>query len=228
MAFAPKINRSRQRGLKMKSLVVITSILVLSLGSIALASEQSFQLTDAVIIDKTTVNPTLNKYALSTRDRIQSVWTTPINLVTADALKGKVAVMYEIARDGSLSHVRLLRGSGNAEMDRSLINAIRSAAPFASFPEQISAKSVQVKANFIIADLPTVPVLRVEHRTDGQSPSEPNQVTPQKKYIWGVPAGTALRKDVSLPSLENLREISGPVIEPPHSMKFKWGSEADK
>ncbi|MFH0957579.1 MAG: TonB family protein [Pseudomonadota bacterium] len=212
----------------MKILVVITSILILSLGSLALASEQPSQLMDTVTIDKTTINKALNKYALSTRDRIQGVWTTPLNLVTADALKGKVAVMYEIERDGSLSHVRLLRGSGNSEMDRSLLNAIRSAAPFASFPGDISAKKVQVKANFIIADLPTVPVLKVEHRTDGQSPPEPSQVAPQKKYIWGVPAGTALRKDVSIPSLENLREISGTVIEPPHSRKFEWGDKNEK
>ncbi len=212
----------------MKSLVFLISIMILSLGSVALAFEQPSQLVDTVIIDKTTRNPTLNKYALSTRDRIQSVWTTPLNLVTADALKGKVAVMYEIARDGSLAHVRLLRGSGNSEMDRSLINAIRSAAPFAAFPAQIPAGKVLVKANFIIADLPTVPVLRVEHRSNHQTSSESNQIAPQKKYIWGIPAGTALRKDVSRPDLENLKQISGPVIEPPHSMKFKWGSEKEK
>ncbi|MCX5871903.1 MAG: energy transducer TonB [Deltaproteobacteria bacterium] len=211
----------------MKRIVVLVSVLILGLGSLGFSADQMSQLADKVIVDKTTRNRTLNDYVLLTRDVIQNVWTTPVNIVTSDAIKGKVAVMYEIARDGALVSVELVRGSGNTEMDRSLLRAIRSASPFPAFPDGLAAKRVLIKANFIVADLPTLPVLRVEHRTDAQGTSQSAQVESHKKYIWGVPAGTALRKDISIPDLETVNDNPQPVAKPPHSNKFKWGVDAN-
>lgn len=211
----------------MKRIVVLISVFILGLSSLGFSADQTSQLADKVIVDKTTRNRTLNDYVLSTRDVIQNVWTTPVNLATPDALKGKVAVMYEIARDGSLVSVELVRSSGNKEMDRSLLRAIRSASPFPGFPDGLEAKRVVIKANFIVADLPTLPVLRVEHRTDGQGTSQPSQVESHKKYIWGVPAGTALRKDITIPDMETVKDTAEPVAEPPHSNKFKWGVDTN-
>jgi TonB family protein len=211
----------------MKRIVVLVSVLILGLGSLGFSADQMSPLADKVIVDKTTRNRTLNDYVLLTRDVIQNVWTTPVSLVTSDAIKGKVAVMYEIARDGALLSVELVRGSGNTEMDRSLLRAIRSASPFPAFPDGLAAKQVLIKANFIVADLPTLPVLKVEHRTDAQGKSQPAQVESHKKYIWGVPAGTALRKDISIPDLETVNDNPQPVAKPPHSNKFKWGVDAN-
>ena len=150
---------------KMKRILVLISALVLGLSSLGFAADQISEPTDKVVIDRTTASRTLNNYVMWTRDSIQKVWTTPINLMTSDALKGKIAVMYEVARDGSLMSLQLLRGSGNSDLDRSLLGAIRAASPFPEFPGEITANRVLIKANFIVADLPVVPVLRVEHRT---------------------------------------------------------------
>jgi TonB family protein len=208
---------------KMKRILVLISALVLGLSSLGFAADQISGPTDKVVIDRTTANRTLNNYVMWTRDSIQKVWTTPINLMTSDALKGKIAVMYEVERDGSLVSLQLLRGSGNSDLDRSLLGAIRAASPFPAFPGEITANRVLIKANFIVADLPVVPVLRVEHRAGAQGPSEPQQIESHKKYIWGVPAGTALRKDLSIPRDENLKEKPRPTAAFPHSMKFQWG-----
>jgi len=212
----------------MKKIVFLISMLILSLSSFGFAADQASRPIDKIIVDKTPRNTPLNNYAVLTRDHIQNVWTTPVNLMTSDALKGKVAVKYEIARDGSLVSVQLVRGSGNPDMDRSLIKAIRSAAPFPAFPRDLTAGNVLIKANFIVADLPVVPVLKVEHRMDSQGPSETTQVDSHKKYIWGVPAGTALRKDISIPAEEALKEKTPTAVEYPHSTKFKWGINTDK
>ncbi|MFA6223688.1 MAG: hypothetical protein WC647_15365 [Desulfomonilaceae bacterium] len=62
---------------------------------------------------------------------------------------------------------------------------------------------------------------------DTPSPADVTKMESHKKYIWGVPAGTALKKDVSIPVDETLKDYQEPVVQPPHSMKFKWGVDAD-
>ena len=212
----------------MKKVVVLVSALVLGFTSLGFAIDRTSLSFNTIVVDKTTKNVVLNNYVMSTRDSIQKVWTTPLNIQTSDALKGKVAVMYEVARDGSLSSLQLLRSSGNPDMDRSLLNAIRSAAPFAAFPQKLNANRLLIKANFIVADLPVVPVLRVEHRITTQDTSAPQQLEPHKKYIWGIPAGTALRKDLSIPRNEIQQEKPQTAVAFPHSMKFEWGLKANK
>lgn len=211
----------------MKRIAVLISVLILSFGSLVFGEDQHSRLVEKVVVDKTTINRTLNNYVLLTRDAIQKAWTTPVNLLTSDALKGKIAVMYEVSRDGALVSLKLLRGSGNPDMDQSLLRAIRAAVPFPAFPRELDAPRVLIKANFIIADLPVVPILKVEHRTNAQGLKETAQVEPQKKYIWGVPAGTALRKDKSIP-LDKTVEDKPIEVPFPHSMKFQWGTEAYK
>ena len=189
----------------MKRIILIASALVLAFSSFGLALDQTSPRIDTLVVDRTTRNAAINNYVMSTRDSIQNVWTTPVNINTSDPLKGKVAVNYEIASDGSLGALQLVRGSGNPEMDESLLKAIRAAAPFPRFPRELIARKIQVRANFIVADLPVVPVLKVEH-----------QVETRKKYIWGVPAGTALRKDLSIPRDESVQQPpSAPVPFPP-------------
>lgn len=73
-------------------------------------------------------------------------------------------------------------------------------------------------------NLPVTPVLKVEHRTDSPGLTETGQVASQKKYIWGPPAGAALRKDQSIPRDEAVNDKYVPRVPFPHSMKFQWGS----
>lgn len=62
---------------------------------------------------------------------------------------------------------------------------------------------------------------------DSASSTNGTKAETGKKYIWGVPAGTALKKDVSIPVDEALKNTPEPAVQYPHSDKFKWGVDAN-
>jgi TonB family protein len=156
-------------------------------------------------------NMSLSEYALVTRDAIQQAWTTPTPYDAEKAVKGRVTVSYEIARDGKIGRVKLIKGSGIPEMDKSLIKAIKRAAPFPALPEELRTDKVTIKANFVIADLPTLPVIAINHEL-GRTAQQPGETSNPKKFIWGLPAGNA-----EIASTES----SDPPR--PAAKKYKWG-----
>lgn len=195
----------------MKKSIIITLALSLTL----LVAVQAMAQSGEIVVDRSTRNKALNDYTLLTRDAIQRAWTTPVTINQPGALKGRVSIAYSIARDGSVLSVELVSGSGNPDMDRSLVTAIRSAAPFPAFPDEVQAPSILIRANFVVADLPTVPVVVARHDT-AEAPklveTEPEK-TP-KKYIWGVPAGSSESKTSDS---ENLPDSPSPT------KKYHWG-----
>lgn len=179
----------------MKKTLIAAILLVPALTLIAAASENVAGIADQVIVDRSTRSKVLNDYTLLTRDTIQRAWTTPTALNTPGALKGRISINYIVTRSGALEALELVKGSGNPDMDSTLLQAIRLAAPFPPFPDEISARRLLIRANFIVADLPTTPVTTVEHSVqDGKS--SPSGTTNQnsKKFIWGAPAGAAGQK----------------------------------
>ncbi len=199
----------------MKSLVIVL-ILVLMAPMCLFAAESPLSIKDQMIIDRSTRVKSLNDYALLTRDAIQKSWQTPLDLAVPGALKGKITINYTVTRSGALENLELVRGSGNNEMDDSLIAAIRAAAPFPPFPEDVAARKLMIKAKFVIADVPAVPVTTVDLKTDksnDQTASTPADNT-GKKYIWGTPAGSAdIKPDV--PEAE--------IPPRPEPRKYHWG-----
>jgi TonB family protein len=204
----------RRRAQVKKSIVAaIVLVSVLALG--AMAFDNKGGIADQVIVDRSTHSKVLNDYTLLTRDTIQRAWTTPTMLNTPRALKGRISINYTITRSGALEGLELVKGSGNADMDRTLLQAIRSAAPFPPFPDEIAARKLLIRANFIVADLPTIPVTTVEHEVGNGKPlaSAPTDQNP-KKFTWGAPAGAAIPKTAPT---EN--ETPGA----PPQKKYHWG-----
>jgi TonB family protein len=198
-----------------KSMVAATGlVLILALG--AMASENIAGIADQVIVDRSTRSKVLNDYTLLTRDTIQRAWTTPTLLNTPGALKGRIGINYIITRSGALEGLELVKGSGNADMDRTLLQAIRSAAPFPPFPDEIAARRLLIRANFIVADMPTIPVTTVGHDVENGKPSSSPADQSGKKFIWGTPAGTAGQQT---PPIEN---ESTPA---PPQKKYHWGTD---
>ncbi|WP_041286211.1 TonB family protein [Desulfomonile tiedjei] len=170
---------------------------------------------DQIVVDRSTRNKTLNDYTLLTRDAIQRAWTAPLNLEIPTALKGRMRITYSVDRDGSLQSVEMIQSSGNKKLDRSLIAAIRSAAPFPPFPDDLRADNVLIRANFIVADVPTVPVVTANHEVrDRPIPIETEPDKSPKKYIWGVPAGSSNVQDV---------DAKAEKPDPGPARKYKWG-----
>ncbi len=201
----------------MKS-ILTALILVLMVTVGAIAVENPLSIRDEMIIDRSTRVKPLNDYALLTRDAIQRSWKTPLDLSVPGALKGRITINYTVTRSGALEALELVRGSGNHEMDESLIAAIRAAAPFPPFPDDVAARKLMIKAKFVIADVPAVPVTTVDLKTDksgDQAPAAPPETeTAGKKFIWGTPAGSA---DVKTDAPDN-------EIPPrPEPRKYQWG-----
>jgi TonB family protein len=199
----------------MKS-ILTALILVLMVTVCAIAVENPLSIRDEMIIDRSTRVKPLNDYALLTRDAIQRSWKTPLDLSVPGALKGRITINYTVTRSGALEALELVRGSGNHEMDESLIAAIRAAAPFPPFPDDVAARKLMIKAKFVIADVPAVPVTTVDLKTD-KSGDETTAAPPEtdgKKFIWGAPAGSS---DVKTDAPDN-------EIPPrPEPRKYQWG-----
>lgn len=202
----------------MKRIIVLTIVAVFGSVLSALAFDgASTSGSGQVVVDRSTRDKTLNDYALLTRDAIQRAWNTPQELSASSPLKGKIAINYIIAKSGNLESIHLVRGSGIAEMDQALLRAIRSAAPFPMFPDEIPASSVLIRANFIVADLPTVPITTVQHNIGTDNPLDGTSLEkPEKKYNWGVSAGSANQK-------EDESEKGDAVPAPPPAKKYHWG-----
>jgi len=200
----------------MKKLTVMMLILALGASLSALAADTSAEMVDQIVVDRSTRNKELNDYVILTRDLIQRAWTTPVDLTVPGALKARIRINLALKRSGALSSAQLVSGSGNSELDRSLLKAIRMASPFPPFPEDLQARNILIRANFIVADLPTIQVTTAQHRIDrGVPPEVVTPAAPQgpKRYVWGIPAGSSGAN------------VSDRDVAPaaPQTKKYRWG-----
>lgn len=192
----------------MKKIAAVLLIVLAPMGVFA---------AEPLTISKSTRDKVLTDYAMVTRDAIQYSWTTPLRLNTPDAVKGKMMVNYIIKKDGALEKLELVKGSGVPDMDRSLLAAIRAAAPFPAFPAGIHANRIMIRANFVIADLPTAPAAQAKHEFT-RTIQDDLDASHVKKYVWGIPAGaSAPEKSVAQDQILPTR---------PAPREFKWGAEA--
>ncbi|MFH1117314.1 MAG: energy transducer TonB [Pseudomonadota bacterium] len=201
----------------MKKLTVLTLILALGASLSAAAAETSSGMLDQVVVDRTTRSKELNDYVVLTRDLIQRAWTTPVDLAVPGAMKARIRINLALKRSGAVGLVQMVQGSGNDDLDRSLLKAIRAASPFPPFPEAVNARSMLIRANFIVADLPTIGVTTAQHRIDRGVPPEvaaPAAQQAPKQYVWGIPAGSAGEKSSS---------EGTEVPEAPQTKKYRWG-----
>jgi len=206
-----------------------TFIIVLTLAVTAQVVGAADFPVDKIVVDGKTRVQALNDYTYLTRDAIQRAWKTPLELDQGRPIKGRIRIDYVVKRSGELASLELVRSSGNPDMDKSLVGAIRGAQPFPPFPENIKAGSMEIRANFIVADLPTAPV-RVASQSAASEPVTAPKLTTEssKKYRWGLPAGTAHKKQEK----EQLKPTAppAPITTPsrpdqntPAAKKYRWG-----
>lgn len=199
----------------MKLRLVAVTVLVCGLAWSTIAWGGSGATTQ-IVVDRTTRNKVLNDYTLLTRDCIQRAWTTPAEIAVPGALKGKVSINYTVKRSGAVERVELVKGSGIPEMDRTLLKAIRAAAPFPPFPDGVDASSIMIRANFVVADMPTVAVTTAAHEVDTDKTSAESAQENPNKPVWGAPAGSSVAKE------DESKDTTPPAPTP---KRYKWGMD---
>lgn len=63
--------------------------------------------------------------------------------------KGRVGIVFEIVKDGSVPQIRLVASSGLDSLDRAAIASIRTSNPFPPLPEEFTGKHLVLQFNFL-------------------------------------------------------------------------------
>ena len=86
-------------------------------------------------------------YANVIKGRIAKHWNYPAQ-AKEYLMEGIVTALFSLSKDGRMTHISILKGSGYEILDQEVIRAITHAAPFPSFPESISVKKLNIEAGF--------------------------------------------------------------------------------
>ena len=68
--------------------------------------------------------------------------------------KGRVGVVFEILKDGSMPQERLVNGSGSDPLDRAAVNAIHASAPFPPLPAEFTGEHLVLQFIFLYNESP--------------------------------------------------------------------------
>jgi TonB family protein len=103
-------------------------------------------LKDARVLALATFQRVYDRYLSRVRQKVDPLWEFPRELAVRME-QGDVLVGFTIRKDGSVSDVRVLKGSGFVKFDKNVLAAIKKAAPFDPLPETLGA-ALRVTAPF--------------------------------------------------------------------------------
>jgi TonB family protein len=83
-------------------------------------------------------------YLLGMQRKIELVFSVPPLRPDHGAI-GVPIVGFTVRRDGKLAEAVLLRSSGYAEVDKALLNAVRKAAPYYPFPDDMPDQEISIR-----------------------------------------------------------------------------------
>jgi len=85
-------------------------------------------------------------YVTRVREKVDPLWSFPRELAVK-LEQGDVLMAFVIRKDGRVTDVRVLKGSGFPSFDKNVTNAIKKAAPFPPLPETLGSE-LRVTAPF--------------------------------------------------------------------------------
>ncbi|HEX9104848.1 MAG TPA: energy transducer TonB, partial [Polyangia bacterium] len=103
-------------------------------------------LPDARALALATYQRVYDHYLAGVRQKVDPLWEFPRELAVRME-QGDVLVGFTIRKDGSVTDVRVLKGSGFEQFDKNVLAAIRKASPFAPLPATLGA-ALRVTAPF--------------------------------------------------------------------------------
>jgi len=99
-----------------------------------------------------------NSYFDSIKKKISSVWKYPDEAMSR-GINGSVVLRFSISRDGVLLDTKLLSSADYKVLDDEAVRAVKTAAPFDKFPDNIDKNQLNIVATFsyrqsFISDFP--------------------------------------------------------------------------
>lgn len=94
-----------------------------------------------------TKDSTYHPYTKVIKDRIRKHWVYPPS-ARQNLIQGRLLIVFRLDRGGNLIDCTIAYPSGHKILDSHALNAIRSAAPFPSFPENIRVEFLNIRASF--------------------------------------------------------------------------------
>ncbi len=99
-----------------------------------------------------------NSYFDSIKRKISSVWRYPDEAMS-QGIKGSVVLRFSISKEGALLDTMLLRSTDYKVLDDESVRAVKTAAPFDKFPDNIDKDQLNIIATFsyrpsFISDFP--------------------------------------------------------------------------
>ncbi len=96
----------------------------------------------------------IHLYKLAVEERIKDKWSYPLALLGPNSKKNPFAVVeLKVHKNGSILRSRVIRSSGNAKFDQSVLMAIKRSDPLPSFPESYRKTDEEIEINFNLSDL---------------------------------------------------------------------------
>jgi TonB family protein len=96
-------------------------------------------LPDARALALATYQRVYDRYLQAVRDKVDPLWEFPRELAVRME-QGDVLVGFTIRKNGTVTDVRVLKGSGFDKFDKNVLAAIKRAAPFGPLPETLGAE----------------------------------------------------------------------------------------
>jgi TonB family protein len=103
-------------------------------------------LPDARALARATYERAYDRYLARVREKVDPLWEFPRELALRME-QGDVLVAFTIRKDGSVTDVRVLKGSGFEKFDKNVLAAIKKAAPFGPLPAALGGE-LKVMAPF--------------------------------------------------------------------------------
>jgi TonB family protein len=87
------------------------------------------------------------QYAGVIKAKIAKNWDYPAE-ARLSLMEGEVTVLFSLVRDGSLTQIKIEKGSGYDILDKEVLRAIGASVPFPSFPGSVKVNRLNIKARF--------------------------------------------------------------------------------
>ena len=120
----------------------------------AMNTESDIAEDDGEAISLDTKETKYASYFARIKRQIELSWDYP-NEAQRKGISGELTLRFQISRDGNLTNVRLINGSGYNVLDEAALQAVKSAAPYYPFPVTIDRETLAILANFIYNPRPS-------------------------------------------------------------------------